>query len=215
LGATVSGTVDSSSSEPSTEPSPTQHMEVDEISGTNEEDDCNFNEDQLKEKQKLNSIQCIQDMCITPWEFSRFHIPLCRMVYMPLVCPTLDSDIKRLEAEFTYGYQIGANIFYVSLTNEKGEERSISGEERVNWGPLWNEENNKFELFLEATPTLSSLKNRMFFICDGNHRYKAWTRYIERLHKMDQSWHISVDSICLNTEGKIGALLNAMHDVNK
>jgi hypothetical protein len=34
-------------------------MEVDEISGANEEDDCNFNEDQLREKQKLNSIQCI------------------------------------------------------------------------------------------------------------------------------------------------------------
>jgi hypothetical protein len=137
------------------------------------------------------------------------------MVYMPLVHPTLDSDIKRLEVEFIHGYRIGANVLYVSLTNEKGEERSISDEERVCWGPLWNEENNKFELFLEATPALSSLKNRMFFICDGNHPYKAWTGYIERLHKMDRSWHISVDSIYLNTEGKIGALLNAMHDVNK
>ena len=106
---------------------------------------------------------------------------------MPLVRAILDSNIKRLEAKFTHGYQIGANVFNVFSTNEKGEERSVNDEEMVSWGPLWNEENNRFELFLEATPILSSLKNRMFFICDGNHYYKAWTRYIERLHKMDQS----------------------------
>jgi hypothetical protein len=137
------------------------------------------------------------------------------MVYMPLVHPILDSDIKRLEAEFTHGYKIGTNVFYVSLINEKGEERSVSDEERVSWGPLWNEENIKFELFFEATPALSSLKNQMFFICDSTHSYKAWTGCIERLHEMDQSWHISVDSICFNTKGKIRALLNAMHNVNK
>jgi hypothetical protein len=55
----------------------------------------------------------------------------------------------------------------------------------------------------------------MFFICDGNHRFKAWIGYIDRVHKMDRSWHNSVDSICLETRGKIGALLNAMHNVNK
>jgi hypothetical protein len=133
---------------------------------------------------------------------------------MPLVRPTLDLFIKRLEAEFTHGYRIGPNVFYVSLTNEKGKERSVSDEERLSWGPLWNEENNKFELFLEATPALSSLKDWMFYICDGSHRYKAWIGYIERLHKMDRSWHILVDSICLNTQEKIGALLNVMHNVN-
>jgi hypothetical protein len=115
--------VDSSATEPSTKPSPTQHKEVEEISRANEEEDCNFNKDQLREKQKLNSILCIQDMCIILWNFSRFHIPLCHMVYMPLVQLTLDSDIKRLRTEFTHGYRIGANVFFVSLTNEKGEER--------------------------------------------------------------------------------------------
>jgi hypothetical protein len=106
-------------------------MAVEEISGAIEEEDCNFNKDQLKKKQKLNLIQCIQDMCIIPQEFLRFHIPLCCMVYMPLVHPILDSDIKRLEAEFTHGYKIGTNVFYVSLINEKGEERSVTDEERV------------------------------------------------------------------------------------
>jgi hypothetical protein len=55
----------------------------------------------------------------------------------------------------------------------------------------------------------------MFFVCDGNHRFKAWTGYINRLHSNDQKWHYSVDSICLDVSGKAGLVLNAMHDINK
>jgi hypothetical protein len=91
---------------------------------------------------------------------------------MPFVRLTLESNIKRLEAESSHGHRIGANVFYVSLTNEKGEERTVTNKEEENWGPLWNDE-NKFELFLKATLVLSSLQGRMFFICDGSHRFKA------------------------------------------
>jgi hypothetical protein len=69
-------------------------------------------------------------MRILPKEASRFDIPLCRMVYMPLVCPTLANDIKRLEAKFIYGYRPGAPVFYVSICNKHGEERSVSDEEK-------------------------------------------------------------------------------------
>ena len=44
---------------------------------------------------------------------------------MPLVQPTLASNIKRLEAEFAHGYCAGASVFYVSMCNERGEERSV------------------------------------------------------------------------------------------
>ena len=64
-------------------------------------------------------------MRLSPKEASRFDIPLCQMIYMPLVCPTLAQDIKRLEAEFTNGYRPGVSVFYVSTTNENGEERLI------------------------------------------------------------------------------------------
>jgi hypothetical protein len=63
-----------------------------------------LNEDELREIQKVNSIQCIQFMRIVPKENSRIHILLCQMVYMLLVRPTLANDIKRLEVEFTHGY---------------------------------------------------------------------------------------------------------------
>jgi hypothetical protein len=155
--ASNSAMVDCSASKPSTQPIASQRMEVEDISEGNEEEDSNFNEDQLCQKQKLNAIYSIQDMCITPRESSRFNIPLCRMVYMPLVRPTLVLDIKRLEAKFTHGYRIGANVFYVSLTNEKGEERIVPADEKEKWGALWNEENEKFEKFLRDSSSLSSL----------------------------------------------------------
>jgi hypothetical protein len=102
---------------------PTSPMDVSD----EEQDDAllKLNEDELREMQKVNSIQCIQHMRISPLEESRFHIPLCQMVYMPLVRPTLAIDIKRLEAEFTHGYRPGAPMFYVSICNDKGEERSV------------------------------------------------------------------------------------------
>lgn len=60
--AFISAMVDSSALEPSTQPIANQKIEVENISEGNEEDDSNFNEDQLRKKQKLNAIHSIQDM---------------------------------------------------------------------------------------------------------------------------------------------------------
>ena len=58
-------------------------------------------------------------------EAFRFDILLCQMIYLPLIRPTLVHDIKRLKAEFTYGYRYGASMFYVSTYNENGDERLV------------------------------------------------------------------------------------------
>jgi hypothetical protein len=174
-----------------------------------------LNEDELHNLQKANSIQCIEGMRLSPKEASRFDIPLCQMLYMPLVRPTLAHDIKRLEAEFTHGYRPGTSVFYVSTTNENGVERLLKDVDTRNWGPHWTSVNDEFEAKLASNPRLKSLCGRMFFICDGNHRFMAWTGYIDRLHSNDPEWHFSVDSICLDTKGKVALLLNAMHDINK
>jgi hypothetical protein len=55
--------------------------------------------------------------------------------YMLLVRPTLTNDIKRLEAKFTPKYRPGALVFYVSICNEVGEQRLVSEEGQVHWGP--------------------------------------------------------------------------------
>ena len=174
-----------------------------------------LNEDELQQLQKVDSIQVIERMRISPKDASRFDIPLCKMLYMPLVRSTLATDIKKLEAEFIHGYHSSAPVFYVSICNEKGEERSVTNEDKSNWGPHWISINEEFEAKLDSNPHLQFLSSRMFYICDGNHRLKAWIGVIQRLHSTDRSWHYSVDSICLDARGKGGQLLNAMHDINK
>ena len=94
-----------------------------------------LNEDELNNLQKANSIQCIEGMRLSPKEASRFNILLCCMIYMPLVRPTLAQDIKRLEAEFTNGYRPTESVYYVSTTNENGEERLVKGVDTSSWGP--------------------------------------------------------------------------------
>ena len=40
-----------------------------------------LNEDELRQLQKVDSIQVIESMRISPKDVSRFDIPLCRMLY--------------------------------------------------------------------------------------------------------------------------------------
>jgi hypothetical protein len=163
-------------------------MLVEDIDGIEEHDEpeIGLNEDELRQVLKVNSNKCIEHMRINPKEASKFDIPLCQKIYMPLVRPTLDSDIKRLEAEFSHGYRHGASVFYVTLCNERGEERSVSESEMRNWDLLWIEVNKYFEDQLRANKHMQHLQGRMFFICDGNHRFKAWIGYIDRLHRDDR-----------------------------
>ena len=148
-------------------------------------------------------------------EASRFDILLYRMVYMPLVCPTLAHDIKRLEVEFTHGYWLGASVFYVSITNKYGEERVVKDVDISKWDPHQTLVNIDFEVKLALNSYLCFLCCCMFFICDGNHRFKAWIGYIDRLHRDDREWYYAVDNICLDTRGKGGLFINAMHNINK
>jgi hypothetical protein len=41
--------------------------------------------------------------------------------------------------------------------NKKGEESIGIADEKEKWGPLWNEENEKFEKYLRDSSSLSSL----------------------------------------------------------
>ena len=68
---------------------------------------------------------------------------------------------------------------------------------------------------LASNPHLHSLCGHMFFIYDGNHRFKAWTCYIDKLYQDDLEWHYIVDNIYFDTRGKGGLLMNAMHNINK
>jgi hypothetical protein len=137
------------------------------------------------------------------------------MVAMPIVRPTLSSNLASLEDDFVHGYREGAVVFYLSITNEAGQIEKVLDEDLASWGPYWRAVNAWFEEFLSSVTGLRGLKNVKFSVCDGNHRRQAWMNVISHLHSTDPSWHYMVDSIVLETQGKLGVVMLAMHDINK
>jgi hypothetical protein len=172
-------------------------------------------EDDIMTRQKLNSVAKISRLRFQPLISSRFSIPLCRMLAIPMVRPTLTSDLAKLEQEFVHGYREGASVFYVTVTNEERKTPEITEADKASWDPIWRAKNEEFNSFLLSVPELAGFANLMFFVCDGNHRRQAWLNHIERFHKTDEAWHFLVDSILLDTNGKIGVVMQVMHNINK
>jgi hypothetical protein len=54
-----------------------EHDPMDVSEDEHDEAILKLNEDELRELQKVDSIQCIESMRILPKEVSRFDIPLC------------------------------------------------------------------------------------------------------------------------------------------
>jgi hypothetical protein len=187
--------------------SPVESPEVDE------EDDLSA--DQIRVSRKVNSIATIEALRLKPSSLSRMMVPLCRLVAMPIVRPTLSSDLASLEADFIHGYREGAAVFYLSTTNKGGQVDKVTGGDFQSWGPLWCIVNSHFEDYLSSVPRLRHLKGVKFSVCDGNHRRQAWWNVITRLYSIDPSWHYMVDSIVLETQGKLGVVMLAMHNINK
>ena len=192
-----------------------EEVQDDDEEGLGDRDADEEDEDDMRTCHKLNSVATISRLRVQPFNSSRFNIPLCRMLAMPMVRPTLASDLSKLEQEFVHGYREGASVFYVTLTDEEGNTHQVTEADKALWGPLWIAKNEELNSFLDSVLELSSLKNLMFFVCDGNHRRQAWLDHIQHLHSTDAAWHYSVDSILLDTKGKIGVFMQVMHDINK
>ena len=187
----------------------------DQDESLNDDEPFGDDEDEIRTRQKLTPLATISNLRFQPISVSRFSIPLCRLVAMPLVRPTLQSDLDMLEQEFVHGYRDGAAVFYVTLTDEHGSTHEVTSAVKEKWGSIWNAQNEEFNRYLLSVPELSHMENLMFLVCDGNHRRQAWLNHIDRLHKNDPSWHFRVDSILLNTKDKLGLVMQVMHTINK
>jgi hypothetical protein len=192
-----------------------EECQDDDEEGLRDIDVYEGDEDDIRTPQKLNSVATISRLRFQPLSSSRFPIPLCRMLAMPMVRPTLPSDLAKLEQEFVHGYREGASVFYVTLTNEEEKTQEVTESDKASWDPIWRAKNEDFNSFLLSVPELTGFTNLMFFVCDGNHRRQAWLNHIERLHKTDEAWHFLVESILLETKGKIGVVMQVMHNINK
>jgi len=172
-------------------------------------------EDAIRKMQKMDYVGTISSLRILPHSLSRRKVPLCRLVPMPMVRPTLSCDLIKLEQEFTHGYDEGARVFYASVSDEQGESGFFSEAEKAEWGPIWQKVNDEFNSELSSHIELKHLVDAKFYLCDGNHRRIAWMRHINRLYSANPLWHISVDTILLDTKGRVGAAMQVMHDINK
>ena len=143
-------------------------------------------------------------------------IPLCRMVPMTDVRSPLDPDIQKLRAEFSTGYRRGGASFYVSVHSYQLMTRTVTEEDRQGWSERWRSVEKEFEDRCQSTPALRKFSNKMFFIWDGNHRFKAWMPLIDINHADDPTYHVSVKSTVLKVnDGNNQQLLNAMTHWNK
>jgi len=127
----------------------------------------------------------------------------------------LACDLTLLEHQLSGGYEEEARVFYVSVCDEKGQSLVFTVAEKEEWGPIWNSVNDDFNKMLRTIPTIKHLVDHKLFVCDGNHRRIAWMNHIMRLHATERSSHVSMDSIVLDTQNRIGVTMQAMHDINK
>lgn len=112
------------------------------------------------------------------------------------------------------GYRKGNKVFYLFLMNQKGEEEEVALHHDT-WDEHYILENEKFDKLLQDDPNLMHFSNKMFFIWDENHHIQAWMPYISRLHIDEPFWHISIDSILLDTCHGLEDLCTAMTNLNE
>jgi hypothetical protein len=153
----------------------------------------------LQRQKRFNSVEVLRNLEIPSGGKAHMDILLCRMASLQVVRPALINDIQKLQADFVHGYRVGAAVFYVSLTNERGEGSLVSDVDRANWDEHWRTRDREFEDFLKADKDLCFMSNRVFYVWDGNHRLMAWTDHIHRVHRTELQWHYRVRSIVLRT----------------
>jgi hypothetical protein len=113
-----------------------------------------------------------------------------------------------------YNPAVGAR-FYVQPADACGQLAFCTQDIREKWDPLWVLENEKFEEECEADESFWILKDKMFYVFDGNHRLYSWMKVMEE-HPTNPKYHPRV--ICTIFKGESGSLIQieaAMHTVNQ
>jgi hypothetical protein len=119
------------------------------LCGSPEESDVGVRamEYRIRHNLKKDSFSVVEGMRIQPVEKSSMRFPLCKLIHMPSVRPTLRNDVTKLMAAFQFEYRAGTATLYVSTTNEIGDNRFISAKDRREWGELWVQKMISLNLF--------------------------------------------------------------------
>lgn len=164
---------------------------------------------------QTNTASRLDQLKWKPTPKGKMHIPLCRMLPLPVVRPSLKNDVLTLASHFTScGYLEGNGYFYVALEDNHGVTREVTTAISDKWSEEWRLRNDEFEQTLLADEQLKVFSNKMFMVWDGNHRLQAWLPIIDEFHSGDLSWHFCVESIILDPQGDVALVLEALHEVN-
>jgi hypothetical protein len=105
------------------------------------------------------------------------RVPLCRLLKLEIV-RSLNVDgpgVQNLRDSFLQnGYVPDFPKFQVLIKDETGNFQTIIDNIRESWDAIWAEENQHFEDECDAQPEFAVLKDKMFFVGDGNHRLYSW-----------------------------------------
>ena len=169
----------------------------------------------ILKKESSNTHSLLDKLVFQPKEKSRLRIPLCRMISLPIVRCSLQSDVRQLASHFVQGYWEGRGVFYVSLEDKDGKMVDVTPTIRESWSANWVLANERFEEELNADDDLKVFSGKMFMVWDGNHRLKAWLPIINREHAYDPDWHYAVESIVLTIKGDVASAIATLHHVNR
>ncbi len=103
---------------------------------------------------KVINLSWITRMKMKPRSKTRFGIPFCTMVSMPIMHLTLHVDIQKMDASFQMGYKEGDRVFYMYAIDNLGEEMRITKEIEKGWDQYYKYCNAKFEHFVNPNMDL-------------------------------------------------------------
>ena len=103
------------------------------------------------------------------------RIPLCRLLAMEAVRPLQEDDVERMKKEFrASGYIESHPAFYLCMSIKEGGRETVENFKHL-WDPMWEKLNKQFEEECKKVAEFNVLKDKMFWVFDGNHRLRAWS----------------------------------------
>ena len=124
----------------------------------------------------------VENLQFQPTSKSKFFILLCRLLSMPLVRPTLFSDVLKLKEGFIHRYRSGSAIFYISVVNNEIETEDVTSELMNSWNIYWKNASAKFDEFLKENDVHNKFVGKTFWVWDENHGLQLWRSVIDKHH---------------------------------
>jgi hypothetical protein len=124
------------------------------------------------------------------------NIPLCQLIAMPIVRPTLKINVLKMKQVFQMNYRQGIRSFLFPQLISKVKLFIF---QLLNILGVLFERNRMIGLricFIGGS-NLRPLSGKMFDISDENHKLQAWFPY---LHPFEKDWHICMDSFVIDTK---------------